>query len=231
MRTSRERWACLCSRWKSNSARVRWKPCSTPPTCSPQPTRWCCSATVCARRCAARATFATFMCRPRRFRTSCPAAGTCTSRWWTTRAAEMPACATPRHPAAPALDAQHHALLTLAPTWLAGLLAHARGMTALCTPTINGFCPLPPECTRTPARGLGTRQPWRHAARGGRGRRPGHPHRKPGGRARSEPLPLHGSADPRRTRWPDPRLGARARLRSTLWRCGRKQFPTTWATP
>jgi glutamine synthetase len=33
----------------------------------------------------------------------------------------------------------HHCLSEVGTQWLAGLLAHARGMTALCTPTINGY--------------------------------------------------------------------------------------------
>ncbi|MDP3375613.1 MAG: glutamine synthetase family protein, partial [Hydrogenophaga sp.] len=42
------------------------------------------------------------------------------------------------------LDAQH-ALSDAASHWLAGLLAHARGMSALCTPTINGFARFRPN--------------------------------------------------------------------------------------
>ncbi|MDO9605011.1 glutamine synthetase family protein [Hydrogenophaga sp.] len=42
------------------------------------------------------------------------------------------------------LDAQH-TLSDAASHWLAGLLAHARGMTALCTPTINGFARFRPN--------------------------------------------------------------------------------------
>jgi glutamine synthetase len=42
------------------------------------------------------------------------------------------------------LDAQH-TLSDTASHWLAGLLAHARGMSALCTPTINGFARFRPN--------------------------------------------------------------------------------------
>ncbi|MDP3922157.1 MAG: glutamine synthetase family protein [Hydrogenophaga sp.] len=42
------------------------------------------------------------------------------------------------------LDAQH-TLSDAASHWLAGLLAHARGMSALCTPTINGFARFRPN--------------------------------------------------------------------------------------
>lgn len=42
------------------------------------------------------------------------------------------------------LDARH-TLSDAASHWLAGLLAHARGMTALCTPTINGFARFRPN--------------------------------------------------------------------------------------
>ena len=47
-------------------------------------------------------------------------------------------------PSTTPLDAQH-TLSDTASHWLAGLLAHARGMSALCTPTINGFARFRPN--------------------------------------------------------------------------------------
>ena len=48
---------------------------------------------------------------------------------------------------APGTHARHaqHTLSDAASHWLAGLLAHARGMTPLCTPTINGFARFRPN--------------------------------------------------------------------------------------
>ena len=88
-----------CRRWRSNWARARWKRCSTPPTRSPRPTTWCCSATACGRRCAAPATTPA-SCAGRRSPTSCPAAGTCTSRWSRRRPGATPSSATRPRPAA-----------------------------------------------------------------------------------------------------------------------------------
>jgi glutamine synthetase len=47
-------------------------------------------------------------------------------------------------PGSTAADARH-TLSDAGSHWLAGLLAHARGMTALCTPTINGFARFRPN--------------------------------------------------------------------------------------
>lgn len=72
---------------------------------------------------------ATFMCQP-------PFGGAVASGWHL----HQSLCGTPSALPAPAADAQ--ALARLGPTaaaWLAGLLAHARGMAAFAAPTVSGY--------------------------------------------------------------------------------------------
>ena len=80
---------------------------------------------------------ATFVCRP-------PFADVMASGWHLHHSlVDLASGANRMRRDAPAHDARPHdaaaTLSTLGEQHLAGLLAHARGMTALCTPTINGF--------------------------------------------------------------------------------------------
>jgi glutamine synthetase len=89
-----------------------------------------------ARRCAARATTPP-SCAARRFPTSCPAAGTCTSRWWMPDRRNVFRVTRPRRAARPA-DALHTLSDTWANiTWPGCWPTRAHGV--FCTPTVNGF--------------------------------------------------------------------------------------------
>jgi len=99
-------------------------------------------------------------------------------------------------------DAQH-TLSAAGESWLAGLLAHGRAMTAFCAPTINAYARFRPNAMAPNA------VIWGRDNRGamlrvlGRAGDPGTPDR----RAEREPLPLHRGAGPRRARRSRPRPG------------------------
>jgi glutamine synthetase len=99
-----------------------------------------------------------------------------------------------------------HTLTDTGAAWLGGLLAHARGMASLCTPTVNGFGRFRPNALAPQAVLWGRDNRGRDAARGGRRGRRCHAHRKPHRRAVGQPLPVHGRADPRRAGRPGAQL-------------------------
>jgi glutamine synthetase len=99
-----------------------------------------------------------------------------------------------------------HTLTDTGAAWLGGLLAHARGMASLCTPTVNGFGRFRPNALAPQAVLWGRDNRGRDAARGGRRGRWCHAHRKPHRRAVGQPLPVHGRADPRRAGRPGAQL-------------------------
>jgi hypothetical protein len=179
-----------------------------------------------ARRCAARATTPP-SCAARRFPTSCPAAGTCTSRWWMHRPAPTVFMRTRPHPAARRPMRSTRCRTWASITWRAagprarhGRVLHAHG---------QRLRALPPQCAGAAIGAVGARQPGRHAARGGRSGRRRHAHRKPHWRACRQPVPVPGRADPRRAgRHGAPACGAAShRCALCTWP---RACPPTWTT-
>ena len=85
-----------------------------------------------------------------------------------------------------------HALSDVGEHWLAGLLAHGRGMAVFCAPTINAYGRFRPNAMAPQAVRLGPRQPRRDAARARPRRRRRHAHREPHRRA-DAPIPTSTS--------------------------------------
>ena len=162
----RWRWGCRCVRWRSNWARASSRPCSAPPMRSPRPTRWCCSATACARRCGAPATTPASSAG-RRSRVPWPAAGTCTTRWCDDNG-DNAMC---RDAPAPATQGSARRVAQRRRRALAGRTAGARPRHGRAVRThARRLQPLPRQRDGAAGGAVGARQPRRHAARGGRSR-------------------------------------------------------------
>jgi glutamine synthetase len=201
--TPRRRWACRCCRWRSNSA-----PSQVEAVFDATDALTAADNMVLfrngVRQALRRAGYhASFMCRP-------PFPNIMSSGWHLHQSlvdmhrCQRLSCATRPAPGTTPADALH----TLSDTgehWLAGLLAHARGMAVFCTPTVNGFGRFRPNAL-APQSVL-----WGRDNRGAMLRVVGGAATRPRASktalaSRRQPLPVHGVADPRRAG----RHGARA---------------------
>ena len=111
--------------------------------------------------------------------------------------------------------------------WLAGLLAHGRGMAVVLHADGQRLRALPAERAGAAVGALGPRQPRRDAARARRLRRRGDAHREPHRRAGGQSVSLHRRADPRRPRRHRAQAASAGRATDAPYAAASTQLPTT----